>query len=1521
MATISAGDIAFIGFNADGNDDFAIVALTDLDGSSTAFDVTFTDNEWDGSLFNGGEGTLTWTIDSLISAGTVIAFNNTSNAGSVTASVGSVSLSGSLNLGASNEAIFAFTGTLATPNTFLAAIANDDFGAASATLTNTGLVVGTTAIELDGVDADADVAVYTGTQSDTQANLLAAINDPTHWSTQDGSGDQSNDGIAPDLPFGTTAFTVADAGGGVTTLFEADFESFAGAGFAPTPAANQLDSDEWRITGFSDGDGAFGGTHTTGDFARGMGTGGVSSGGAYAFETGGNVILGIQPTGSDFTPGTITLQLTNTTGATLTRLDVGYDIFFNNDQARGNSLNFAYSNDDVSYTSVGALDFTTPEAADGTGFQSVSQSIPLTGLNIAAGADFYLQWQGDDVSGGGSRDEYGIDNILITSGSSEPTVAIAATDADQLEGDSGTAAFTFTVTRSQTNGAASVDYAVSSSVADANDFDGGVLPSGTVNFAEGEAAQDIEILVSGDTDIETSEDFTVTLSNSSAGLTIETATADGTIQNDDLPLTLISAIQGSSDASPLDGQVVQVEAIVVGDFQDGDADTGRDLRGFYIQEEDADADGNALTSEGIFVFEGGDFITDVNIGDKVRVTGTVDEFFGETQIDTITDITVVSSGNVLPTAASIALPSAAVTTSQDGDFQPDLEAYEGMRVTFSDQLTITEMFQLDRFNEIKLSQGDRLEQFTQNNLPDVAGFAQHQEDNGARTITYDDGLNFQNQPIDNLDGFAGFNTANAPTMGDTITGLSGVLSYQWAGNSASGATWRVRSAVDGTNTFADTNPREATPDDVGGSLKVASFNVLNFFTTLDTFPGNEGVGPNGLSPRGADTNPQNALPGTGPLDEYDRQLAKLVEALAIADADVVGLVELENDFLKGGTSPNDTGAQDPRDIAIQELVNALNAKLGVPGAYDWVDPGSEFVGGDAIAVGFIYDTRTVNLVGNAAILDSPAFLDPNNTGEGKNRAALAQTFEEIASGETFTASVNHFKSKGDSGLDANDDGIPDDPSNPDSDQLDGQGYWNDTRTQAAQELAAWLATDPTGAGDSDVLILGDLNAYANEDPVRALEAEGYTDLAEQFLGDEAYSFVFDGQTGTLDYAMANATLLDQVTGATEWHINADEADALDYNLEFGRDPSLFDGTNPFRSSDHDPVIIGLNLATADADDLDISLYDAASDTEIAPLTEGAVVSLAQIANLNNVSIAATVSADSAFFGQVGSIVLDLNNGSKTRTENVTPYALFGDKQGNFRGGSSPQGSNTITFQLFRGSRGRGELLGTVTRNFTLADIPPVNLAPNAVDDAFFTVADQTLTGNVASNDSDPNGDALTFALETAASNGTVVLNANGTFEYTPDPDFTGTDSFSYQVSDGELTDTAMVDLVINPQGFSPLQVGLYDTRSDQLIRFIQTGDTIDTAGLSTQNLTLAAVVADGSPLAGQVQSIELDLNNGQATRTENVSPYALFGDTNGNFFTGSGLPQGANQIEFELYSQKRGNGLLLDTVVVDFTLV
>jgi predicted extracellular nuclease len=380
--------------------------------------------------------------------------------------------------------------------------------------------------------------------------------------------------------------------------------------------------------------------------------------------------------------------------------------------------------------------------------------------------------------------------------------------------------------------------------------------------------------------------------------------------------------------------------------------------------------------------------------------------------------------------------------------------------------------------------------------------------------------------------------------GDTISGLSGVMHWSFSGT-GSGDAWRLRPVAGVDYSFASANPRTAEPGDVGGRLRVASFNVLNYFTTLDqTSSSSSGpCGPAGTADcRGADS-----------AAELERQRAKTVAAILAIDPDIAGLIEIQND----------AGA------ATLDLVDALNAKTA-PGTYAFVQTGT--IGTDAIKQAFVYQPAAVRPVGAPAILSGavdPRFVDT------ANRPALAQTFEEVATGERVTVAVNHFKSKG--------SGCTGDP-----DLQDGQGNCNVTRTQAARALAAWLATDPTGSRDSDVLVIGDLNSYRNEDPIRALEAAGYTDLVERFGGDEAYGYLFDGQLGYLDHALANASLLSQVTGATEWHINADEVPLLDYNdavhdapgeAPFERESGALPlyAPDPYRSSDHDPVVVGLDL--------------------------------------------------------------------------------------------------------------------------------------------------------------------------------------------------------------------------------------------------------------------------------------------------------------------------------------------------------
>lgn len=194
-----------------------------------------------------------------------------------------------------------------------------------------------------------------------------------------------------------------------------DFNGFDGSGFSPTPSAGQLDSDMWVIDGLSDGSLIFGGTATSGDFARGIDPDGVSIGGIYAFDTGnGNIAFGIQPVGSDWTPGNLTLRIQNNSGVTITSVDISYSIYLYNNEDRSSSFNFSHSADNATYTQIEALDFQSPETASiSLVWEETLRNTTITGLSIAEGSNYYLRWSGDDISGSGSRDEFGLDTISV----------------------------------------------------------------------------------------------------------------------------------------------------------------------------------------------------------------------------------------------------------------------------------------------------------------------------------------------------------------------------------------------------------------------------------------------------------------------------------------------------------------------------------------------------------------------------------------------------------------------------------------------------------------------------------------------------------------------------------------------------------------------------------------------------------------------------------------------------------------------------------------------------------------------------------------------------------------------------------------------------------------------------------------------------------------------------------------------------------------------------------------------------
>ena len=576
--------------------------------------------------------------------------------------------------------------------------------------------------------------------------------------------------------------------------------------------------------------------------------------------------------------------------------------------------------------------------------------------------------------------------------------------------------------------------------------------------------------------------------------------------------TLISAVQGAGAASPEAGKTVVVEAVV--------SRVTAFATGFYIQEEASDSDNNPATSEGIFVYN--DAAVDYpSVGDKVRVIGKVEEYFTKTQIRRTG---LAACGTATPVQpVSVTLPIGNLN---------DWESLESMQVTFPQQLVVADHYNLGTYGELTLAP-QRL--FTPTNqfrpgTPEAVALASQ---NSRSKIVLDDLVNGKN-PANIIYPAPGLNMNNPVRVGDAVNAnLSGILDYSFS-------AWRLLPA--GTVQFTANNLREEQPVMRNlGNLKVTSANVLNYFN-------GDGLGGGFPTSRGAST-----------AVEFERQADKIVAALSAINADVVGLMEIENDGY-GSTS------------AIVDLVSRLNQRLGA-GTYQFVQvPGSTALGTDAISVGMLYKPAKVTPLGNAVTTSAGVF------GFG-NRQPLVQSFTQKSNNEVFTFAVNHFKSKG---------SCPSGSSNPDRDLKDGQSCWNATRVQAANELTAWLATNPTGSADKDVLIMGDLNAYAKEDPIHTMVGKGFVNLVEKFQGNRGYSYLFGGESGYLDHALASSALSSQVTYAMEWHINADETTLFDYNMEDKTAQQQADFYQPtaFRGSDHDPVVVELALKAVNPADLD-----------------------------------------------------------------------------------------------------------------------------------------------------------------------------------------------------------------------------------------------------------------------------------------------------------------------------------------------
>lgn len=546
--------------------------------------------------------------------------------------------------------------------------------------------------------------------------------------------------------------------------------------------------------------------------------------------------------------------------------------------------------------------------------------------------------------------------------------------------------------------------------------------------------------------------------------------------------TTIPQIQGTTDESPLSGKAVVIEGIVTGDFQGANK-----FSGFYVQ--DPKGDGDPTTSDGVFVYQGtrGKAAeTHVVPGDHVRVSGTVEEFKGQTQIGRLSAIQVLGKGEI-PAPTAISLPLVAGT---------DFERYEGMLVTFSQPLVVTGQYGLGRYGQFVVAAG---RQFNPTNVEPIEQ-VQAKTPTPFASLAVDDGSNAQNPtPTPYLDAQSTLRT------GTTVRNLTGIINYGFD-------EYHLEPTI--APVFENTNPRTEAPGAVGGDLKVAAANVLNYFTTT----------------KDQDSKSRGARDTT----EFARQSSKIVAELRGLDADVVGLMEMQNN---GPTAVND-------------LVTRLNASYG-RNVYQAVADPKTGTGGDAIKVAMIYKPERLQPVGTSV-------SDPNTIYE---RYPLAQTFRDKKSGGVFTLVVNHLKSKR-----PGDDGAPGDPDR-------GEGAWTNLRVRQANALLGFINELKTRSGDSDVLAVGDFNSYAEESPLRALRDAGLKHENLRLAPEERYSFVFENRFGSLDHAFATPSLDEQVTGFTEWHVNSDEPETLSYNKV---SPIGF-VSSPYRASDHDPLLIGLQL--------------------------------------------------------------------------------------------------------------------------------------------------------------------------------------------------------------------------------------------------------------------------------------------------------------------------------------------------------
>lgn len=918
------------------------------------------------------------------------------------------------------------------------------------------------------------------------------------------------------------------------------------------------------------------------------------------------------------TPGNIAfgVRLRNDTGATITDLVVSYtgEQWRNGNNTAQHRLDVAYQTGTNltnplagTWTDVDVLDFTGPitgstaTALDGNAAANRVAIAATIVLNpaLAPGQEVMLRWF--DPNDASNDHGLAIDDLTITANSSAGNAPIVAACPATLTTNEGVATSTglsardadgvvvsATITSTPVSGISLIDFAPAAGA--------GLTATVTLSVADNVAPGTYNVVVQF-----ANNDSAPQTTDCTVAVTVNPPA--GSCPAPPATLRAIATIQGGGLLSPFNGQTTSVQGVVVGDFQGASG-----LNGFFIQ--DPIGDGDPATSEGLFVYippTNSRSNIDVNVGDLVQVTGTVDEFGDPatgrslTEIDTVTELTICGTTDpLLP--ASVTLPE---TT------EGDLERYEGMYITIPHTMTVSQNFFQGRFGQVTLAAGGRLYNPTNQFAPNSPQALALADENARRLLVLDDGSSAQNpNPIPYI------GADDTLRAGDTVSNLSGILDFG-AINANSPPTRDFRLHPTTAPIFTRVNARPAAPDPVEGNLTVASFNVLNYFTTIDQT--GAACFPSGTRSdcRGADS-----------ATEFQRQADKIVAAISTMNADVVGLMEIENNG----------------ETAVNDLVSRLNSVMGADTYAAIADPeGFQSLpgGDDAIKVALIYKPASVTPVGAAVASASSAFANA--------RAPLAQTFS-LADDDSvsFTVIVNHFKSKSCSGA-----------SGANRDQGDGQGCFNADRVRQAQALLAFIAELQAATDDDDVLVIGDLNAYNQEDPVRTLTNGGLVNELSRWVGATPYSYIFDGLAGALDHALSTPGLSIQVTGATEWHINTDEPSVIDYNTEFK--PQDLYAPHAYRSADHDPVIVGLNLSNDPVNQpigarcpATLTTFTGAATTAqlSARDPDGAVVSAAITSTpVSGISLTNLIPAAAA--GQTASVTLEVGANAAPGTSAVT----------------------------------------------------------------------------------------------------------------------------------------------------------------------------------------------------------------------------------------------------------------------------